>query len=249
MSPSPALGFSAERLSRLSEIERWHYWFIGRRLLLLKLLRRHLGGTNQLILDIGCGTGLTSEVLANHGHRAVGLDLRPEGLCATRKVSPSALLAHAEASHLPFSNGTFDAVLLLDVIEHTDDRAVLEEALRVLRPRGHAVVAAPAMPWLWSYRDVAAGHLRRYTRTGLLDVLSKANLEVRELRYYQCLLLPVVAMSRLLGRDGPTTRDLEEGPLPLVNTLFALVNVLEVRLGDAIPWPCGSSLVAVCQKR
>jgi hypothetical protein len=68
----------------------------------------------------------------------------------------------------------------------------------------------PAMPWLWSYRDEDAGHLRRYTRRRLNRLLVGAQLRVREMRYYQCLLFPLVAVTRLFGRKRPGLRDFEE---------------------------------------
>ena len=57
--------------------------------------------------------------------------------------------------------------LLLDVLEHTEDTDVLAEARRVVRPRGRVLTAVPAHQWLWSDRDLVAGHRRRYSRAGL----------------------------------------------------------------------------------
>jgi SAM-dependent methyltransferase len=154
----------------------------------------------------------------------------------------------ADATRLPIADNVFGAVLLLDVLEHVDDHAALAEVHRVLRPGGVAVITVPAVPWLWSYRDEAAGHLRRYGRRQLVQAITGARLAVLAVQYYQCLLFPLVAATRLLGRRGPRLRDLEERPSRRLNSMMAWVNLTEVRLGDAIPWPWGSSLVAVCRK-
>jgi hypothetical protein len=68
------------------------------------------------------------------------------------------------------------------------------------------------------------------------------------MRYYQFCLLPMVAMTRLLGQRGPAMRDQEDRPPGFLNRAFATINRLEARLSDTIPWPLGSSLVAACQK-
>ena len=61
---------------------------------------------------------------------------------AARPTFPTSLLAAGE--HLPFADGTFDAVLLNEVIEHVrDDAATLREACRVARPGGNVVIFAP----------------------------------------------------------------------------------------------------------
>lgn len=244
----PVPGFSAARLSRIAEIERWHSWFVGRRALLLKLLARHAPGADHPVLDIGCGTGHMLEVLEDRGYKVVGLDLRPEGLRATKHSRPAASLSLAAATHLPFPDNHFGAVMLLDVLEHTDDTAAAREAQRVLRPGGYAFVSVPALPFLWSFRDEAAGHLRRYTKGRLLQVFSEAELRVQDVRYFQCLLLPLLVASRLLGRSGPATRDLEDRSLPILNGVFTSINKIEVLLGDVVRWPWGSSLVVVCRK-
>ena len=239
--------FRPDRLARLSQLERWHFWFVGRRVLLDRLLDKYLRHQMR-ILDVGCGTGLMPAILTRRGYHVVGLDLRPEGLRATRQVLPGANLIQAEATRLPLAENQFAAVLLLDVLEHVDDQALLREVRRVLQPRGVVVMTAPALPWLWSYRDEAAGHLRRYTRQRLERIIADSQLEAREIRYYQCFLLPVVIMTRVLGRQGAGPRDLEERPLPILNAVMSWINRLEARLSEVISWPWGSSLVAVGRK-
>ena len=63
----------------------------------------------------------------------------------------------AEAEYLPLSDASLTGMLMLDVLEHVDDVLLLRDAHRALRPGGWVVATVPAMPWLWSYRDVAPG--------------------------------------------------------------------------------------------
>lgn len=245
MTPS---AFDAERLAQLGRIEREHFWFTARRRLVLQLLTTYAPGKQEPILDVGCGTGFFLRVLANQGYHMVGLDQRPEGLDAIRTQLPGALLMQGDATDLPFAAGDFGAVLLLDVLEHTEDQRALAEAARVLKPGGVAIIAVPAVPGLWSYRDQAAGHRRRYTRQSLTHLMAGAQLTIRDVRYYQCLLFPLVAGARLLGRRSPGLRDLEDRPLPALNALLTRINDMEVRVGDRIRWPWGSSIIAVGQK-
>jgi SAM-dependent methyltransferase len=131
---------------------------------------------------------------------------------------------------------------LLDVLEHVDDTRALAEARRVLRPGGLLLITVPAMPWLWSYRDRAAGHRRRYTRSALRRLAEDCGFEVAELRYYQCALLPLVAASRLGGRRNSSFEYAEERPPRLLNELFSWINGAEARLHADLPW--GTSLAA-----
>src|SRR5438093_13556453 len=74
--------------------------------------------------------------------------------------------------------GRYDAVFLLDVIEHIDDDVTfLRAALRHLRPDGLVVVNVPASMLLFSDYDRAAGHVRRYTHGGLRKLLDSCGVE------------------------------------------------------------------------
>ena len=75
---------------------------------------------------------------------------------APRVVSTDILLAPwldavADAQALPFRDGTFDSVVMVDVLHHLESpRSFLREASRVLRPRGRIVVIEPAItPLSW----------------------------------------------------------------------------------------------------
>jgi 2-polyprenyl-3-methyl-5-hydroxy-6-metoxy-1,4-benzoquinol methylase len=240
--------FTRDRLARISQIERWHFWFAGRQALLECALTRYVPDAGSRLLDVGCGTGHVLDLLTRSGYRALGLDLRREGLRAYAGTPRPALLVQAEATRCPLPQGTFDAVLLLDVLEHVEAPDLIREVHRLLKPAGWALLSVPAMDWLWSYRDLAAGHIQRFSRKRLTDLMVREGMHPVELRYYQFFLFPLVAVSRLLARRFHKMRDLEEARLPLLNELFAAINRLEVRLGDTIPWPWGSSIFAVFRK-
>jgi SAM-dependent methyltransferase len=187
-----------------------------------------------------------SESLARSGHRVVGLDARAEGLYLGAGRRHAATFLRGDATTLPFSEECFDAVLLLDVMEHTDDVPLLSEVRRVLRPGGVLLLTVPAIEWLWSYRDEAAGHVRRYGHVRLRNLLRESGFRVRRIQYFNSVMTPLALVTRLLGRRTPRLRDAEERPGSFLNKILTLVLRTEVRLSDRLVLPWGTSLVAVC---
>ena len=96
-------------------------------------------------LDVGCGTGFLSLLLARLGHRVVGIDAVDEMLdLARRKAAAAGLrpdLRKGDAEHLPFPEASFDLVMERHVIWTLPDPAgALREWWRVLRPGGRIVL-------------------------------------------------------------------------------------------------------------
>ena len=237
--------FGPDRLHRLAAIEGRHFWFEGRRELLRRLLAGRLGRPGTVVLDAGCGTGSNLVMLRDLGQEAVGVDALPAAVELARRICPESAVELGDVTSLPFADESFDGVVLLDVLEHVDDRLALSEATRVLRRGGFVAVSVPACPRLWSRRDEAAGHLRRYSKRELRARLQHAGLEVERMTHYQFLLFPLFAVTRLLARRRPAMHEREERvPAPL-GRLLGAVNVAEARLADWVSWPIGSSVVAV----
>jgi 2-polyprenyl-3-methyl-5-hydroxy-6-metoxy-1,4-benzoquinol methylase len=94
----------------------------------VRFARKHAGST---ILDLGCGFGAYSGALTEAGLNCFGCDINFDYL---RKASASGLPVANVDSLLPFSDRSFDTVLIFEVLEHvTDPNVVLREAFRVAR--------------------------------------------------------------------------------------------------------------------
>jgi ubiquinone/menaquinone biosynthesis C-methylase UbiE len=115
-------------------------WIRLQRGALAAQLRDLMGDQPRRVLDLGAGDGGVGDELLEllpASARLVLTDLRPRA----RSPHERATWVRADASHLPFADSAFDAVVLKDVLHHVPDRdAVLEEALRVLAPRGVCLV-------------------------------------------------------------------------------------------------------------
>ena len=108
----------------------------------LDLIRRYAPLEQARILDIGCGLGVYVRKFREFSDRVCGIDIDPKRLVEGSKTTPGLMLSVGE--HLPFRDGTFDVVVLNEVIEHVrDDRATMAEAMRILAPGGRIVIYAP----------------------------------------------------------------------------------------------------------
>ncbi len=229
-------------------LEDRHWWFLGRRELVLQELRRFAGQQPGPILDLGCGTG---GMLAHFAQLAdaVGLDSAPEAASAC--IKRGLPFVRGWGTCLPFPNASFGVVTALDVIEHIpDESGVLREALRVLRPSGLLVVTVPAYQFLWSRHDELNHHQRRYRRRSLAAVLQRAGFEIAKLSYYNTLLFPAAVGRKALMRfsrvDGPASH-LDEVPGPL-NAALRRVLLCEQPLVRHWDLPFGASLICVARR-
>ncbi len=108
----------------------------------LGLIRRYVKLQGARVLDVGCGLGLYVKELQANGADAWGTDIDAEKVAEASLTQPQISQAPAEA--LPFADGTFDAILLNEVLEHVDDdRRAVAEAWRTLKPGGRMVIFAP----------------------------------------------------------------------------------------------------------
>ena len=126
----------------------------------LNLIRRYARLDGRQVLDIGCGLGAYVANFRRFTPYAYGMDVdAPRVHEGRRRGVDNLLLAAAET--LPFKDGSFDVIVLNEVIEHVrDDAATLREACRVLRPGGDVVIYAPNRLYPFETHGVYLG--RRY---------------------------------------------------------------------------------------
>jgi len=243
---------------QVREIERNHWWFAGRRRILLAVLER-LEVRAESILDVGCGSGTNLDLLRERFGEAIlhGIDIDRESLrhCDRRR---STLVCQADLVHLPFRDESFDLVCALDAIEHVpDDETALRGLHRVCRSGGTLLATVPAFDFLWGNVDRVGHHFRRYRQRELTDVIERSGFAVRFVRYFNTALFPAIAGVRLAARlfssrdgvDGEELRTdfdiVKSGPL---NSLLARVFGAEASLLGWSP-PFGVSIVCVAQRR
>lgn len=193
------------------------------------------------VLEVGCGAGTDLVRFARNGAIITGVDLAPSSIglaaqnCALEHLPARLLVADGQA--LPFRDGSFDFVYAHGVVQYTtDDRALVADCRRVLKPGGVAVFQVyNRISWL--------NALSRVTKVDLehvdAPVLRKYSIpEFREL-------LKVFSRVRIVPERFPVKTRLHGGMKGAVyNTLFVgLFNLMPRSLTRRFGW----HLLAFCE--
>ncbi len=189
----------------------------------LELARRHVDLEGKRILDIGCGVGAFVRRLRELSPHVCGVDIDAENVKKGGEEVPNLGLAVGE--HLPFADGTFDVILLHEVLEHvTDDQETLREARRVLAPGGKVILFCPNRLYPFETHGIFLGkryvfgnmplvnylpdpvrnrlvpHARAYTKRGLRRAYRRAGLRARVHSYVFPGFDHVMARRKVVGR-------------------------------------------------
>ena len=133
---------------------------------------------NARVLDIACGEGYGSNLLAATARHVVGVDKDAETIGAARLRYPCGdrlVFLQGDALELPVADSSFDVVVTFETLEHLQDaERFLAEIKRVLTPGGLLIVSTPNAP---EYRKSSATrnpfHLQEYDRSSFDAILAK----------------------------------------------------------------------------
>lgn len=242
--------------ANIARSEQRFWWYRGMNLILFRLLDRIAAQrTFSRVLEAGCGTGYLAKLLSQrYGWRMYPVDLGWEGLDFARSLGVSRL-AQANIAQLPFADGSFDAVLSMDVIVHFprgDERFAMRELARTLKPGGLLALRVSALDILRSRHSQFAHERQRFTRGRLLRLARDFGIEVERCTYANSLLLPV-ALAKFRLWEPILSREPASGVTPvnpvLDEVLFSALRLEAALLGAGLNPPVGQSLLLIGRKK
>lgn len=141
-------------------------------------------GQGHRILEVGCGDGITSYLLAMAGNSVVSIDISQIALEHARaRVATNSILdlryEHGDARELVFADASFDFVVSEHLIEHLPPQDIerhFREVWRVLAPGGCYLALTPSR--LAGGRQSVGFHLRVYVLEELCRLLESVGFQV-----------------------------------------------------------------------
>jgi SAM-dependent methyltransferase len=224
-----------------------HWWWRAREASVIRELTRHLPANGRKrILDVGCGDALLFDRLERFGE-VWGVEVDAEVVSAGRHRSRIELASFGP-SYQP--QRRFDLILMLDVLEHMADPVeALRHASALLEPGGRLLVTVPAFRLLWTSHDDLNGHVDRYTRRTLSQLVNAGGFDVEAAQYLFHWVFPAKLLAKGFEALRPTAPEPSRVPPHWLNTLLYGVSRLEYR---SLAWariPFGSSVMAWCRPR
>jgi SAM-dependent methyltransferase len=118
-----------------------NYWFRRHEVVYERLAQRCAG---REVLEAGCGEGYGADLIAGVARRVIALDYDESAVAHVRTRYPRIEVIHGNLTELPLADGSVDAVVNFQVIEHLwDQDRFVRECARVLRSSGLLVVSTP----------------------------------------------------------------------------------------------------------
>jgi 2-polyprenyl-3-methyl-5-hydroxy-6-metoxy-1,4-benzoquinol methylase len=229
--------------------EEKHWWFVARHRIVLRLLQIYLppnSSTRYKVADLGCGCGMMLQRMADK-YDAIGIDGSRHAIDFALQRGVTAKLG-ALPDDVPLSRESYDAVLMLDVLEHLkDDRASVQLAASLLKPGGILICTVPAHMWLWTEFDEDHHHLRRYSKRQF-SALFDGPLRLELLSHLNAILFAPAAMWRILATKVFERDRARYLRLPPLNSLLGSIFAFERLLLGKVPLPLGLSFIAVARK-
>lgn len=210
------------------------------------------GEASKKVLDFGSGSGFLVNELQKQGIDAYGVDNSREAITYGTSLGIKNLSVLANKKPLPFTDGYFDCVLAMDVLEHLpEEQYVLSELKRVLKKDGVLVITVPAYMFLWGRQDEVSQHFRRYTMGRIIEVIRlSGDFDMLKRSYFNTFLFPLVSLVRvgswMLNHKGQGS-DFEMNN-KLLNALFLVIFDLERRILRVLNYPFGVSILLVLKK-
>lgn len=150
--------------------------------------------TNKTILDVGCGAGTVSLYLANRGANIVGVDISRKAIDSCKKSARILKLTDKTQficntiEKIKFRQ-KFDVIICSEIIEHiSNDGAFLKRIHKLLKKNRLLILSTPSINaplykiGLAQNFDKRVGHIRRYSKQQISDLVKKSGFRIEEVK-------------------------------------------------------------------
>ena len=221
-------------------------------------LKRVLSSKPASIMEVGCSAGhlLADMRRSLPNAKLTGGDYTLGTLLKLGEKMPGIPLVRFNLADSPLPSDTYDAMVLLNVLEHIeDDVAASRHIARMLKPGGFAVIEVPAGPELFDDYDRQLQHFRRYTLQNICSVVEHAGLVVERRNYLGALIYPAFYLAKKLSQRRPKPASQREehvakaiGATSRFNAVGHAIMALEEVMSGAIEFPRGIRCVVTARK-
>jgi SAM-dependent methyltransferase len=220
---------------------------------------KHVLGTRPVsIMEVGCSAGhLLADMRRSLPNATLtGGDYTLGTLVKLGERMPDIPLVRFNLADSPLPSNTYDAMVLLNVLEHIgDDAAATSHIARMLKPGGVAVIEVPAGPELFDDYDRQLQHFRRYTLQGICGVVEQAGLVVERRNYLGALIYPAFYLAKKLSQSRPKSAADRQahvanaiGATSRFNAVGRAIMSLEEAIARSITFPRGIRCVVTARK-
>lgn len=236
---------------QMAALEKKHWWFSARRVIINHLFNKLKLMTNAEILEVGCGTGGNLLMLSQYGrvYAVESNDIAKN--FAKNRDTDAEVESGSLPDNIPFDGKQFDLIVLFDVLEHVKEDA---DSLRILFSRlklnGYLFITVPALPVLWSEHDENYHHHRRYLKIGLRQLVENAGYQVIITSYFNFFLFPMIFATRYLQSFSKKKHNNDFLPPYWLNWLLEKIFASErYFINRRMSLPIGVSLLLLAQKK
>jgi len=224
----------------------------------LNQLQKHLPGGHPVIIEVGCSSGVMLRLIHESLPHAfvMGADAISGTLSMLAKAMPNIPLMQFDLTHCPLADASFDAVVLLNVLEHIDDDIrAMRQVYRILKPGGVAIIEVPAGPQLFDVYDKMFLHRRRYSSSGLKNIAEEVGFIVKRRSHLGFFMYPGFSAVKRMKKNRLTSEEkvvqwtVEDNIRTTKNSaLLQTVMNFELFLGKWISYPIGIRCLLSCIK-
>ena len=182
-----------EVYKRHIENEKKHWWFEARREIIYSQISKIKKKKTFSILDFGAGSGTNVEILTKLGT----VDVFEHNI-RMKAFLKNKFKKNKDVRIINKIKKQYDLVLAADVVEHIkNDKRIIKSFYDFLKKDGHVLITVPAFNFLFSNKDIALKHFRRYRKSNIKKLLDK-KFQIKKLSYFNFFLFLPIALSIII---------------------------------------------------